>query len=93
MTHQRHHLPRCDRILVLRGGRIVADGSFQQLQVCCTSPSRSACDALPTCGSLAARLASSTLAAGICIMPVQKLPGGLHGVKSAMAGRVQCAAS
>ena len=45
MTHQRHHLPRCDRILVLRGGCIVADGSFQQLQVCCTSPSRSACDA------------------------------------------------
>lgn len=32
VSHQRHHLPRCDRIVVLRGGRIVADGSFRQLQ-------------------------------------------------------------
>ncbi len=32
VSHQRHHLPMCDRIIVLRGGCIVADGSLQQLQ-------------------------------------------------------------
>ena len=32
VSHQRHHLPMCDRIIVLRGGCIVADGTLQQLQ-------------------------------------------------------------
>ena len=32
VSHQRHHLPMCNRIIVLRGGCIVADGSLQQLQ-------------------------------------------------------------
>lgn len=32
MTHQRQHLPACDRVIVLRGGRIAADGSFAELQ-------------------------------------------------------------
>lgn len=31
MTHQRQHLPGCDRVIVLSGGRVVADGSFAQL--------------------------------------------------------------
>ena len=72
MTHQRHHLPRCDRILVLRGGRIVADGSFQQLQVCCTSPSHSMCIILSACGTIAARLVMSALAVVFCPMPVHE---------------------
>ena len=70
MTHQRHHLPRCDRILVLRGGRIVADGSFQQLQVCCTNPSHSTCHTLSACGTIAARQVTSDLAVFSCTMPV-----------------------
>lgn len=32
VSHQRQFLPKCGRLIVLRGGRIVADGSFQQLQ-------------------------------------------------------------
>lgn len=32
VTHQRQFLPACDRLLVLRGGRVVAAGTFQQLQ-------------------------------------------------------------
>lgn len=32
MSHQQHHLPQCDRVIILRGGCIVADGSFQHLQ-------------------------------------------------------------
>ena len=33
VTHQRQHLPACDRIVVLRDGRIVADGTYAELQV------------------------------------------------------------
>jgi hypothetical protein len=32
VTHQRHFLPACDRLLVLRDGRVIADGHFDQLQ-------------------------------------------------------------
>lgn len=32
VSHQRHHLPMCNRIIVLRGGCIVADGTLQELQ-------------------------------------------------------------
>ena len=32
VSHQRQFLPKCGHLIVLRGGRIVADGSFQQLQ-------------------------------------------------------------
>ena len=59
MTHQRHHLPRCDRILVLRGGRIVADGSFQQLQVCCINPSHFICDVQSACWTIARQVTLS----------------------------------
>ena len=31
MTHQRQFLPACDRMLVLRGGRVFADGAFAEL--------------------------------------------------------------
>ncbi|EFJ47496.1 hypothetical protein VOLCADRAFT_30254, partial [Volvox carteri f. nagariensis] len=31
VTHQRQCLPKCDRVLVLRGGRLVAEGSWRQL--------------------------------------------------------------
>lgn len=31
VTHQRHLLPRCDRVLVLRAGRVVALGTWQEL--------------------------------------------------------------
>ena len=33
VTHQRQHLPACDRIIVLRDGRIAADGNYAELQV------------------------------------------------------------
>ena len=32
VTHQRQFLPQCDRVLILRGGRLVADGSYAQLR-------------------------------------------------------------
>jgi hypothetical protein len=32
VTHQRQVLPQCDRVLVLRGGRPLALGPWQQLQ-------------------------------------------------------------
>ena len=74
MTHQRHHLPRCDRILVLRGGRIMADGSFQQLQVCCRNPFHSTVipclHTLSACGTIAARQVMSALTVVFCTMPV-----------------------
>ena len=31
MTHQRQFLPACDRVVVLRGGRVFADGTFAEL--------------------------------------------------------------
>jgi len=31
VTHQRQYLPACDRLLVLRGGRITAAGTFAEL--------------------------------------------------------------
>jgi hypothetical protein len=31
VTHQRQYLPHCDELLVLRGGRVVASGSYEQL--------------------------------------------------------------
>jgi ATP-binding cassette subfamily C (CFTR/MRP) protein 4 len=31
VTHQRQYLPRCDRVAVLRGGRLVALGTWEQL--------------------------------------------------------------
>lgn len=31
VTHQRQHLPGCDRVIVLRDGRVAADGTFAQL--------------------------------------------------------------
>lgn len=31
VTHQRQYLPRCDRVAVLRGGRLVALGTWEEL--------------------------------------------------------------
>lgn len=31
VTHQKQYLPRCDRILVVRGGKIVEEGTFEEL--------------------------------------------------------------
>ena len=31
MTHQRQYLPACDRLLVLRGGRVAAAGTWAEL--------------------------------------------------------------
>ena len=31
VTHQKQYLPRCDRILVVRGGRILEEGTFSEL--------------------------------------------------------------
>ena len=31
VTHQRQFLPACDRVVVLRGGRVFADGTFAEL--------------------------------------------------------------
>lgn len=31
VTHQRQVLPRCDRVMVLRGGRVVALGTFAEV--------------------------------------------------------------
>ncbi len=31
VTHQRHHLPGCDRVIVLRDGAVAADGAFTAL--------------------------------------------------------------
>lgn len=31
VTHQRHHLPGCDRVIVLRDGAVAADGTFAAL--------------------------------------------------------------
>lgn len=31
MTHQRQYLPSCDRLLVLRGGRVAAAGTWAEL--------------------------------------------------------------
>ncbi|BDA43779.1 probable cystic fibrosis transmembrane conductance regulator [Coccomyxa sp. Obi] len=31
VTHQRHHLPGCDRVIVLRDGSVAADGAFAAL--------------------------------------------------------------
>ncbi len=31
VTHQRQYLPQCDRVAVLRGGRLVALGSYQEI--------------------------------------------------------------
>lgn len=32
VTHQRQYLPACDRVLVLRAGCIIADGSYELLR-------------------------------------------------------------
>jgi ATP-binding cassette subfamily C (CFTR/MRP) protein 4 len=32
VTHQRQFLPQCDRVLILRGGSIVADGPYGALR-------------------------------------------------------------
>ena len=32
VTHQRQYLPQCDRVLILRGGAIVADGPYAALR-------------------------------------------------------------
>lgn len=43
VTHQRQHLPACERIIVLRDGRITADGTYAELQVSFQSPDKQGC--------------------------------------------------